>query len=467
MPLLVVTAVLSLLVWGTVLLRRGVLLGGCLVFLVVGYCLGHPFLSFDAGPVPLTLDRLLLVALAVGYLILRRLNRLDPKPMTGTDGILLALVLLLSCSTVFSGAETRTGAGGSPLWRLIASYWMPLLVYWLARQSRITSNGVRLVWAGLTVLGVYLAVTAVAEVTGQWQFVFPKYIADPTRGIHFGRARGPLLAAQSLGLYLSICLLCAWVLRPFVRRPFQLLLMATYPLLLAAIGCTYTRAAWLAVAAGLLVVLLLQLQGAWRAALVSGTLAAAAVLLAVGGDWLVGLQRESAAGDSRHSVYQRASFAYVSWQMFMDRPLFGVGFGNFASAKLPYLADRSVALELDSLRDLEHHNTFLSLLTEAGIVGLALFVAVLAGWSRSAWAVAHSRSAPPWARAWGVLMLGSVAVYVFPAMFHDVTLSPADQCLVFFLAGVTVGVRSRMAATPATDLGTHAVLAEKGVRRPW
>ena len=98
----------------------------------------------------------------------------------------------------------------------------------------------------------------------------------------------------------------------------------------------------------------------------------------------MGLEREGTAGESHHSVDQRKSFAYVSWQMFKDHPLMGVGFGRFYDRKLPYLSDRSQEFELESLRPLDHHNTLLSLLVETGLAGLAAFVALLAAWARAA-----------------------------------------------------------------------------------
>ena len=67
--------------------------------------------------------------------------------------------------------------------------------------------------------------------------------------------------------------------------------------------------------------------------------------------------------------------------------MFGVGFGRFYDRKLPYLSDRSQDFELESLRNLHHHNTLLSLLTETGMVGLAAFLALLAAWARSAWSL--------------------------------------------------------------------------------
>jgi len=65
----------------------------------------------------------------------------------------------------------------------------------------------------------------------------PRYIADPMLGIHFGRARGPELNSASLGVYLTVCLWCAWILRPDVRRVWQLLLLGAVPLMIAGHLC--------------------------------------------------------------------------------------------------------------------------------------------------------------------------------------------------------------------------------------
>ena len=58
MEFLLAIAVLAAVIWGTVLVLRGSLIGGCLVFLFALCCLGHDFLAFSVGPLPLTIDRL-------------------------------------------------------------------------------------------------------------------------------------------------------------------------------------------------------------------------------------------------------------------------------------------------------------------------------------------------------------------------------------------------------------------------
>ena len=76
------------------------------------------------------------------------------------------------------------------------------------------------------------------------------------------------------------------------------------------------------------------------------------VLVAASWSSVMGLKREGSAEEAEHSVNQRESFAYVSWQMFKDHPLFGVGFGHFYEAKMPYLSDRRQEVELESIRSL-------------------------------------------------------------------------------------------------------------------
>ncbi len=66
--------------------------------------------------------------------------------------------------------------------------------------------------------------------------------------------------------------------------------------------------------------------------------------------------------------------------MFLDSPILGFGFGQFPEAKWPYIDDRSTDLNLEIIRPLSHHNTYLSLLVELGLVGLTLYMLLLASW---------------------------------------------------------------------------------------
>jgi O-antigen ligase len=441
MPFVAAIVLAAGLVWGLLYARRGSLALGAALTVAVGYVLGYNFWHAHVGPLPFTLDRVLLVGLVAALVAQWRWSRLEPKPLAGADWLLAALLVILGVSALLAGQpDVRAAEGFSPMWRLVMSFVVPAVLYWIVRQAPLARRQWIASLAIFAALGVYLALTGLAEITGQWSLVFPRYISDPTLGIHFGRARGPELNAASLGVYLTGCLWCAWFLRPNVRRGWQLVLLAAVPLMALAVVATLTRSTWVGLAASAAVVGYVQLPRNLRLPLF--TIAALGGVLIAAATWndMIGLQREGTASESEHSVDQRKSFAYVSWQMFKDHPVFGVGFGRFYDRKLPYLSDRSQDFELDSLRNLHHHNTLLSLATETGMVGLAVFVALLAAWARSASSLVRDANLPAWMRSQGLLMLAVLVTYLSSALFHDLTLLPSQEWILFLAAGYTMNL---------------------------
>jgi len=462
-------AALVALTWGIVFILRGSLTLGCLAFLVVGACFGHRFLSFDLGPIPLTLDRLVLVLLIAAYIVKRWLGHTARKPVTRTDLPLLIFVVLLILSGCYGGWGGVQGQPFATVFRLIAGYLIPFTLYWIARQTPLNRSKCSLIHGTLAGLGVYLAVTGLLEITGQWWAVFPRYIADPEVGTHFGRARGPMVQSVSFGLHLAVCLLAAWVWRWRFGRLGTLAIVALVPLMLAGIFFSYTRSVWMGTGLGVLIVLGVTLRGQWRPLVLGGMISAALLLVTTRMDNLISFEREYEATYTGQSVSLRGSFAYISWKMFQDRPLLGVGFGQFPTAKLDYLSDRSTALNLEATRGRVHHSGFLSTLTETGLIGLALFLTILIGWARTSWLLCRDATLPNWVRAQGVLLLGVLGIYVCQAAFHEMSYTPIDNALVFFLAGITVGLKTateELGSAPSTfalpEKSTAPLLADLG-----
>jgi O-antigen ligase len=438
-PIYFIVAI-ALLIWGTIFVMRGSLVGGCLAFVIAASCFGYHFLNFDLGPIPLTVDRLVLAALLVIFVVHWRQGKTDRKPLEYVDILLAGFIGLLTISTMLNLELGAMPELAKPWTRLLGAYVIPAVVYAIARLSPIDRRKVSLIQGTLVCLGAYLAITGLLEITGQWWAVFPKHIADPSVGIHFGRARGPMVQSVSYGFFVGVCLLAtlAWQWR-FDRRG-HLVLWILLPVMAAGVFYSYTRSVWMGTALGLLIVLGLTLRGKWRP-LVLGSMLVAGMLLAVTKmDKLVEFNRGESSSHARSSVDLRGTFAYLSWQMFLDRPLLGAGFDQFRNAKLPYLSDRESDYNLETVREWAHHNTLLSLLTETGLVGLSLFMAVLGGWGWAAWKIARNRTMPDWARAQGALMLGVLGVYICQAAFHELSYTPIDNSLVFCLAGLTVGL---------------------------
>jgi O-antigen ligase len=453
MDILIVIAALAALIWGTVLAVRGSLIGGCVVFLLTLTTLGHDFFNFRVGPLPLTLDRIALVGLAAAYVIQRWLGRTIPKPLTPLDGILFAFLGVLTVSMLAAGWQPPSPTEVSPLWRLIGGYLIPFAIYWVARQAPLTESQLRFVLKTLVAFGVYLAFTGICEKLELWSLVFPRFIRDPNIGLHFGRARGPMVHSVTYGVYLSAAFLALWqLLRTAPTRGQKLALASLVPLFAAGLYACLTRSVWMGAGFAALVVVAMTFPAPWRRLAFAGAFACALFLGVFKLDAIIGLQREGTVADTRTSVDMRGSFAYVSWLMFQERPLLGFGFGQFPVAKLDYLADRTSDLPLEQIRGYVHHNGYLSLLTETGLVGLGLFMAVLGGWAHRAWRLARDAAEPDWARSFGPFALGIFAVYATQLMFHELSYTPLDHSLVFFVAGLTA------------NLTTEAALARRAAR---
>jgi O-antigen ligase len=440
MDFLLVVGLLGAAIWAVAFGLRAPLIAACLVFLVLTVCFGYEFLHFDFGPLPLTLDRLWVGVLLTTFVVQWKLGRTEPKPLAWVDVALLSFLALVTVSTLVAGPTEESKMAGSPLWRLVVAYLFPAVLYFVARQSALNESRVVMLHGFLAVFGVYLGLTGVAEMTGQWSLVFPRYIADPKIGLHFGRARGPMVQSVSYGLYLGICAVAMllWMQRFGRRGKVVGWLLALLPL--AAAALTLTRSVWLGTGLALLLYAAIVLGKRARKLVLFSAIAAASIAVVANFDSLAAFEREGTAADTRSSAESRASFAYVSWRMFQDRPLLGFGFGQFPEAKLPYLADRTTSLNLELIRPLAHHNTYLSLLVELGLLGLVLFLVTMGLWARYAWQLSRGHGRPACVRAHGVLLLCALATYGVQMLFHDVSFTSVDNSIIFLLAGTAVGL---------------------------
>lgn len=445
MEFVLAIAGLALLVWATLCARRASLLPAAAAFIAFGYVLGPPLWTAHVG-VPLTIDRLLLVGLGLLGMWHWRGGRLRSGVMTGYDWLLVATVGYFTLRCALTGAPPTEGASVKPFWKLVAAYWVPAAVYFTARVAPRTERTWRTALGIFALLGLFLSITAFAEITKQWWAVFPRYIGNPELGTHFGRARGPALNSASLGVYLTICFWAAWMLVPRSSRPMQVALAGALAAMVGAVFFTYTRSTWMGLAGGLALIPLWQLPVRWRAPAALGIVMCGVVAVVMLGSAVTDLNRKDTDASAEHSVYQRASFVYVSMRMFRDAPTFGCGLGRFYDLKLPYLVDRSQHLELESLRALDHHNTVLGILVETGFVGCSLYVALLGAWVRASWKLARDATRPDWQRGQGLFGLATMITYLASALFHDLTLSPTEHWLLFISAGLSVGL---LAESPA------------------
>jgi O-antigen ligase len=80
----------------------------------------------------------------------------------------------------------------------------------------------------------------------------------------------------------------------------------------------------------------------------------------------------------------------VAWRIFRAHPLFGVGLGNFTVLEPRYTLEPGPMTHVAIIAETPDivHNTYLQLLAETGVIGLIVFLIVVAGSLRASWLAA-------------------------------------------------------------------------------
>lgn len=164
-----------------------------------------------------------------------------------------------------------------------------------------------------------------------------------------------------------------------------ILVVSLTPLFLLAILLTYTRSIWMGTAAIVVILMLTMLKGKSRTLALGSLFVSGAMTGLIIGPNLVAFKREYTEAETLESTRMRGAFAYVSYQMIFDKPIAGFGFNQFQVFNRPYLDDRTTNIRLESIRGYVHHNSYLSLLVDLGLVGGVLFLAATIAFMRTAW----------------------------------------------------------------------------------
>ncbi|MCG8586930.1 MAG: hypothetical protein MI757_19675, partial [Pirellulales bacterium] len=276
-------------IWMVVYARRGELLPACAGFLILNAAFGHLFWTTRVGPLPLAIDRVALVALVGMFWFHRRRGDVEKTPLFAMDWLLITLIAWFAIRTFTSDFTYKDIDGVAPWWHLCVAYLSPAALYVVARGAPKTERTVTIVHAVLALFGLYLAGTAILEVAGQWSLVFPRHIADPEAGLHFGRARGPTGSAISCGVYLCIAGTAAWLWRESLGNVGRTLLILSIPLFLLATFFTYTRCVWMSAAIALMIMFAARLPKRLRPVVVGVVILSGMVVATTQWDRLISL----------------------------------------------------------------------------------------------------------------------------------------------------------------------------------
>ena len=364
-------------------------------------------------------DRLLIWA-AIGTVILRAPQVRDRAPIeVGPIHWLLAVTVAY---IVTSALAAGTFFDKAALLRLVDRVGIVGFLLFALAPAIFSKPQHRSILLGcLVAVGLYLSVTSFFEALGLTGLVFPRYISDPTIGIHQGRARGPFLEAVGNGTAIYIGLVAAVIAaKTWQARWQRKVAMLTALLCAAALVFTLTRSVWIASAAATVVTMLAhpQLRRWLLPVTVSAALVTAGTIAIVPGLAPKVQARESSQGP----IWDRLNLSRAALNMAEARPLIGFGWDRFGSVGTDYFEQGDFPLTAGV--GVNVHSVYLSHLAELGLAGTSLWLAatVVAVW------LALRRRGPPELEPWryGLIAISVlylvVSAFVYPYMFGVVVL---------------------------------------------
>jgi O-antigen ligase len=248
---------------------------------------------------------------------------------------------------------------------LAAKFIVPFVLFHLAARVFRDERQLRQFEIFALVVLAYLCFTSIAFLVGAKSLIFPRFILDESLGYHADRARGPLLQAVANGVSLNLLGVLALhaLLRGRLRGLKAALLLASLPV---AILATMTRAVWLSFAASVGFLIFRSHNRRLRLiCVVVAIVGALGLLIAMSFDdqrrALAERLQESGPLEFRRAVYTGG------WEMFLEKPFTGWGVNQ-----MPTELARHVSGYKE--KELYPHNTYLEILVEHGIFGLALYV---------------------------------------------------------------------------------------------
>ena len=424
------------LVWLLATGRHWSVLIASLLVVLVGVVFGHPFLNFDVGPLPVTIDRVLWAGLLAAALVAWKFRKSGTTHFGRTDLIVILLTALLIVSTVSHDWRYRDNL---PMARLLFYNLIPVGLYFVARHCQINVVNLKRFYLILASFGIYLSLTAIFEQQELYVLVFPKFIVDPQFIEFLGRARGPFLNPVSCGLFLITCMMCSAFFWSRANGVNRVLIGTSIVLCIVASFLTLTRSVWLSgiVAGGVLCWFPSRPQSR-GALIVVGTLLLVFASLTFS-EKIQRFQRDKYVSETAmaESASLRPMLAFVALKMARDKPVFGHGFGQYTAAKKPYHYDDTGNMQLSAILPYMQHNVFLSYLTETGIAGLILLLLLIGTLAWKSWQLWNSRSLALEVRQFGLLGMTIVSGYVINGMFHDVSIIPHIGALLFLTMGIT------------------------------
>lgn len=397
------------------------------------------------GPFDITIERILFT-LVILLAFLGFVKGLQQRLFSNYSIELLMGLFVVVCvvSMLEHGFFPVRPEFSSPWFVFITGYFFPFITFYFAKYYLANSADIRLVFTVIFYIGVYLVIMSFFEFYEIDQLIYPRYVADPDIGIHYGQARGPFLNSPHFGMAALFSLACGLHLISYKQgmgKMILFLLLLLYPL---AVFFSQTRAVYLAFVIMLILFLFMYHTHfpKWKvvALPVFTVILAILALLPI----LAGEDRRAGGLYQPETVTIRQGLTQMSWIMIQDRPVSGVGLGQFIPATLDEYRGR-VAI-IDVYQDAIHfHNHLLGLTVELGLTGVLIYVLIIILMYKRLFALSkYLASSDQFINTNFLVVIGAMWLgFLVNFSFSTPEFNIYSNAIVFMLAGMVDGLYQR------------------------
>jgi O-antigen ligase len=406
--------------------------------------------------------RLIFIGAVLAYLFyfLRRgMVRFDRKIFW----ILALLAVYLGWNASLAGWESQISSfEAAPYYRYLGAILLPFTMLWLVYNVIRKESQVAWPFLLVSILGwyvLYIGYLQFAAYRGgmHWanSLIWPKYVVEANKLADLERIRGPFRSAMPNSAFLvALFYMNLYSIRR-IRGLYRVLLLLQLLLIPPAIFFTGVRAAYVAFLLCGAVWLFWANRG--RGGILK--LSLAALIVAVGAfvfrDNLSGTDRKTGGVAQKGPARARMILAAQAWEIVQSHPVTGVGFGHFIDYQVQMPRDPT-SLSGMRLVKVVQHNVFLTMISEAGILGFVGLMAVFIAVFRESLSLYHK--IPPTATGWlsrefvvafWVIMLN----YIVCGMLRDMLWETPSGVLLWLMSGLVVGFNRLLEPHPINTNG--------------
>ena len=324
---------------------------------------------------------------------------------------------------------------------------IPFVMYAVGRYTFDRAAAVRALLWTIIAMAAYSAWVSIVPVTGPTELVWPEFIVDgslPPDKTWIGRAVGVFNQPVVNGLILTLGVAVAMLLvRPRSGEPTWRRWVAFFVAIASgySIYLTHTRIAWLSGAVVLVTGALL--AKGYRAGYLAGLGGTATIVAA---NWSAFTSQDRAAGGiaSQAEVHDRLNMIQTAIWSFGEKPLAGWGIGRFVMVNTYHHQQWSPDIPWQRGFSISPHENEMGILSELGLIGLTLWIAVLALLAHRLWDA--YRTLPDrglWGKPLALLAILAFAVLICTGLTVDLRRFDFPTALVFLLIGTAVGWSDR------------------------